>query len=159
MKPALDAVKNYLKSKRIRFNTRAANILWFSLLIPTPEIRETPNRYVSCGIRISDKNKNILYFSATIMAVDISGENTAGILEALMKFQSSELKLGKIVLHPDGTITYNLTQFLCSGGTIDERAVAVMMAAAVLEMASIFLIRDKAVRILPLATVRRFGMA
>ncbi len=159
MKPALEAAKNYLKSKRIRCESTAANTLWFSLLVPTPEIQETPNRFVSCGIRIPENNLNIMYFSATVMAVETSGENSDGISAALMKYQSSELKSGKIVLHPDGTIFYTLTQFLCSGGTIDERAIAAMMTTAVLEIASIFLIRDNAVKILPLATVTRFGMA
>jgi hypothetical protein len=62
-------------------------------------------------------------------------------------------------LHPDGTIFYTLTQFLCTGGTIDEQAIAAMITTAVLEIASIFMIRDNAVKILPLATVSHFGMA
>lgn len=159
MKPALEAVKNYLKAKRIRCESAAANAVWFSLLIPTPGVQEAPNRYVSCGIRIPESNHNIMYFSATVMAVDGSEEDTSDISDVLMKYQSSELKAGKIVLHVDGTVFYTLTQFLCAGGTIDERAFAAMMTTAVLEIASIFMIRDKAVKILPLATVTRFGMA
>ncbi len=159
MKPALEAVKNYLKTKRIRCESTAANVLWFSLLIPTPEVQESPNRYVSCGIRIPENNHNIVYFSATVMTVESAEENMSGISDVLMRFQSSEIKAGKIVLHSDGTVFYTLTQFLCAGGTIDERASAAMIATAVLEIASIFMIRDNAVKILPLATVTRFGMA
>lgn len=159
MKPALEAAKNYLKSKRIRYESTAANTLWFSLLVPTPETRETPNRIVSCGINIPENDDRMMYFSATVMAVEVSEENTARISTALVKFQSSELKSGKIVLHPDGTIFYHLTQCLCSGGTTDERAIGTMIATAVLEIASIFMIRDNALKIMPLATVTRFGIA
>ncbi len=159
MKPALEAVKNYLKAKRIRCESSAANALWFSLIVPTPELQETPNRFVSCAIRIPENNQNIMYFSATVMAVEESGENVSAISDALMKFQSSELRAGKISLHSDGTVFYSLTQFLCAGGAIDERAIASMLTTAVLEIASIFMIRDNAVKILPLATVRHFGMA
>ncbi len=159
MKPALEAAKNYLKSKRIRYESITANSLWFSLLVPTPETRETPNRIVSCGISIPENDETMLNFTATVMAVEVSEENTADISTALIKFQSSELKSGKIVLHPEGTILYHLTQFLCSGGTTDERAIGSMIATAVLEIASIFMLRDNAVKIMPLATVTRFGMA
>ncbi len=159
MKPALEALKKYLNSKRIKYEASAANTVSFSLLIPTPEIREMPNRFISCGIRIPENNGHLMYFSATVMVAEISEEMLAGIASVLMKFQSSEFRAGKIVLHSDGTIFYTLTQFLCSGGTIDEQAIAAMMTTAVLEIASIFMIRDKAVRILPLANVSRFGTA
>jgi hypothetical protein len=159
MKPVLDALKNYLDSKRIKYDVSTANTVWFSLLIPTPEIKEMPNRFVSCGIRIPENNGQLMHFSATVMAVEMSEDMLPGISSVLMKFQSSEFRAGRIVLHTDGTIFYTLTQFLCTGGTIDEQAIAAMMTTAVLEIASIFMIRDNAVKILPLATVSHFGMA
>ncbi|HKZ17018.1 MAG TPA: hypothetical protein VJ161_06080 [Geobacteraceae bacterium] len=159
MKPVLDALKNYLDSKGIKYDVSTANTVWFSLLIPTPEIKEMPNRFVSCGIRIPERNGQLMFFSATVMVVEMSEEMLVGISSVLMKFQSSEFRAGRIVLHPDGTIFYTLTQFLCTGGTIDEQAIAAMITTAVLEIASIFMIRDNAVKILPLATVSHFGMA
>ncbi len=77
----------------------------------------------------------------------------------MMKFQSNEFKAGRIVLHPDGTIFYPLTQFLCSGGTLDEQAIAALLTTALLEIASIFMVRDESLKNLPLATVARFGIA
>ena len=157
--PALEAVRDYLDAKKIKYNEAAANTIWFSLLVPTPEIKEMPNRFVSCGIRVPEKNGLILYFSATVMAVDVSEEMLAGVASIMMKFQSNEFKAGRIVLHPDGTIFYTLTQFLCSGGTIDEQAIAALLTTALLEIASIFMVRDESLKNLPLATVARFGIA
>jgi hypothetical protein len=158
-KSAIETVKDYLKTKRIRYEASTPNALWFSLLVPTPEIRETPNRFVSCGFSIQEGNRNLLLFSATIMIVDISGVTPEGVSSLLMKFQSSDLKAGKITLHCDGTVSYALTQFLCSGGTIDMPALANMMTTAILEIASIFMIRVNALKVLPMANVTRFGIA
>jgi hypothetical protein len=159
MKSAIDAVKEYLEAKGIRFEAGRENSVWFSLLIPTPEIAEMPNRLVSCGIRIPDVGDKALHFSATVMAIELSDELLAPVTSFFMRFQSLELKAGRIIVHPDGSVFYHHTQFLCSGGSSDMHAVAAMITTAILEIAAIFLAKDDVLRILPTATVPRFGVA
>lgn len=159
MKPALKALQEYLNAKRVKYDMSVKNAIWFSLLIPTPEIREMPNRFVSCGIRIADDNSHILYFTATVMAVEISEELQTAVRSFFMQFQSSGFKAGRIIIHPDGTIIYSLTQFLCTGGTLDSQAISSLLMTAVVEIASIFMMRDGVIKTLPLATVQRFGIA
>lgn len=159
MKPALEALQEYLRAKRIKYDMSAKNAIWFSLLIPTPEVMGMPNRYVSCGIRIADDGSHTLYFTATVMTVEISEELQEAVSSFFMKFQGSGFKAGRIVVHPDGTILYSLTQFLCAGGTLDSQAIASLLTMAIVEIAAIFMLRDTMIKTLPLATVSRFGSA
>ena len=159
MKPALEALQEYLKAKRIKYDLSVKNAIWFSLLVPTPEVKEMPNRHVSCGIRISDDTRNALYFTATVMTVETSEELQEAVSSFFMKFQGSGFKAGRIVVHPDGTILYSLTQFLCEGGTLDRQAIASLLTTAIVEIAAIFMLRDTMIKTLPLATVSRFGSA
>jgi hypothetical protein len=159
VKPALEALQEYLDTKRIKYDMSSKYAIWFSLLIPTPEIREMPNRYVSCGIRMADDNGRILYFTATVMAVEISEELQTAVRSFFMQFQSSGFKAGRIVVRPDGTIYYSLAQFLCAEGTIDSQAISSLLMTAIVEIAAIYMMRDSVVKTLPLATVQRFGIA
>jgi hypothetical protein len=159
MKPALDAVREYLDAKGIRYEAAGVNAVRFSLLVPTPESAEMPNRVVSCGISVPDVGDKTLLFSATVMAIELSEELLAPVTSFFMRFQSMGLKAGRIIVHPDGSVFYHHTQFLCSGGSSDMQAVAAMITTAILEIAAIFLVNDEVIRILPTATVQRFGMA
>jgi len=159
MRPALDAVKEYLAAKRIRYEATAAGSLRFSLLIPTPEEAEMPNRLVSCAVGIPRSDARTLQLSAMVMAVELSAELLDPVTSFFMKYQSERLRAGKIIIHEDGAIFYGQTQFLCSGGTMDENAVASMITTAILEMAAIFMVKDDFVRILPPMVTPRFGVA
>jgi hypothetical protein len=159
MRPALDAVKEYLEAKGIRFEAASENSVWFSLLIPTPELADTPNRIVSCGIKVADVGDMALHFSATVMAIELTDELLAPVTSFFMRFQSLGLKAGRIIIHPDGSVLYHHTQFLCAGGSSDVHAVAAMITTAILEIAAIFLVKDEVIQTLPTATVPRFGMA
>jgi hypothetical protein len=158
VKPALEALQEYLKVKRIKYDMSAKNAIWFSLVVPTPDIREMPNRFISCGIRLGGDVK-LLYFTATVMAVEISEEMRTAVSSFFMKFQSSGFKVGRIVVHPDGTILYTLTQFLCAEETIDSQAISSLITTAIIEIAAIFMLRDSIIKALPRATVRYFGIA
>lgn len=155
MKPVLEAVSSYLTSKNIRYNVSATNSISFSLLVPTPDQKEMPNRFVSSAITIQENR--IVEFSAAVMLINTLEEIPQDLSSVMFKFQSATLKVGKMSLHPDGTLFYHLSQFLCSGGTTDEEAVAAMIHAAVLEMASIFMLRDL-VKVRT-GTISRFGTA
>jgi len=159
VKPALEALQEYLSAKRIKYDISTKDCIWFSLLIPTPGIREMPNRAVSCGIRIGEEDRRILYFYVTVMAVEISEELQAAVNSFFMKFQSSVFKAGRIVVHPDGTILYTLTQFLCAEETIDSKAISSLLTTAIVEIAAVFMLQDNIIKTLPLATVKRFGTA
>lgn len=159
MKPALEAVKEYLETKRIRYEAMESGSIWFSLLIPTPEITEMPNRLVSCAMSIPAGDTRVIQLSATVMAVELSDARLEPVSSFFMKFQSSNLKAGRIMVHEDGAIFYCQTQFLCSGGTMDENAVAGMIITAVLEMTAIFMVKDELVTILPPMITPRSGVA
>jgi hypothetical protein len=159
VKPALETIQKYLRAKRIKYDMSVKNSIWFSLLIPTPEAMEMPNRHVSCGIRITDDGSHTLYFTATVMTVEISEQLQEAVSSFFMKFQGSAFKAGRIVVHPDGSIFYSLTQFLCSGGTLDSQAIASLLTTAIVEIAAIFMLRDNMIKTMPLATVSRFGSA
>ncbi len=158
MKPALEALQEYLNAKRIKYDMSAKNAIWFSLVVPTPDIREMPNRFISCGIRLGGDGK-LLHFTATVMAVEISEELQPAVSSFFMKFQSSGFKAGRIIVHHDGTILYTLTQFLCAEGTIDSQAISSLLTTAIIEIAAIFMLRDSMIKALPLATVQHFGIA
>lgn len=157
--PAQDAVKEYLAAKQIRYEATAADSVRFSLLIPTPEVAEMPNRLVSCAISIPRSDARTLQLSAMVMAVELSEELLKPVTSFFMEYQSSRLMAGKIIIHDDGAIFYSQTQFLCVGGTMDEHAVATMITTAILEMAAIFMAKDEFVRILPPLATPRFGVA
>jgi len=159
MKPALDAVKEYLEAKRIRYEAAAAGSIRFSLLIPTPEVAEMPNRLVSCAVSIPGSDARTLQLSAMVMAVELSAELLDPVTSFFMKYQSERLRSGKIIIHEDGAIFYSQTEFLCAGATMDEHAVASMITTAILEMAAIFMVKDEFVRILPPMVTPRFGVA
>jgi len=159
VKPALDAVKEYLESKNIRYEASEAVSIWFSLLIPTPEIVEMPNRLVSCAVSIPTSDARTLQFSATVMAVELSDRQLEPINAFFMEYQSSQLKSGRILVHEDGAIFYSQTQFLCAGGTMDENAVAAMVTSAILEMAGIFMVKAELITILPPMVTPRSGVA
>lgn len=159
MRPALDAVKEYLDAKRIRYEATASESIRFSLLIPTPEVEGMPNRLVSCAVSIPRSDARTLQLSAMVMAVELSKELLEPVTSFFMKYQSSRLRDGKIIIHDDGAIFYSQTQFLCSGGTMDGNAVASMITTAILEMAGIFMVKDEFVRILPPQVTPRFGVA
>jgi hypothetical protein len=159
MKPALDAVKEYLETKGIRFEAARGNSVWFSLLIPTPELADMPNRLVSCGIKVPDVGDKTLNFSAAVMAIELTDELLEPVTSFFMRFQSMGLKAGRIIVQPDGSVFYHHSQYLCAGGSSDVHAVAAMITTAVLEIAAIFLVKDEVIRIMPTATAPRFGMA
>jgi hypothetical protein len=159
MKPAMDAVRDYLDSKKIRYEESGSESIRFSLLIPTPELTEMPNRLVSCGIRIKNGKSSALILSVTVMSLELTEELIVPITSFFMRFQSSHIGSGKVAVHPEGSILYQLTQFTSSGGTSDEQAVSLMITTAILEIAAIFLAKDEIITILPTATVPRFGMA
>jgi hypothetical protein len=159
MRPALDAVKEYLEAKRIRYEATAAGSIRFSILIPTPAVAEMPNRLVSCAVSIPRSGARTLQLSAMVMAVELSTELLAPVTSFFMKYQSERLKAGRIVIHEDGAIFYNQTQFLCSGASMDGNAVASMITTAILEMAAIFMVKDEFVMILPPMVTPRFGVA
>lgn len=159
MKPALDAVREYLEAKKIRYESGASGAIRFSLLIPTPEAAETPNRLVSCAVSIPASDPRTLQFSATVMAVELFDRKPEPINSFFMEYQSMHLRSGRILVHDDGAVFYSQTQFLCSGGTIDGNAVAAMVTSAILEMAGIFMVEDELITILPPMVTTRSGVA
>ncbi len=159
MKPALDAVKEYLEAKQIRYEASSSGSVRFSLLIPTPEVAEMPNRLVSCAISIPGSDARTVQFSATVMAVELSDRQLEPVGAFFMKYQSSNLRAGRILVHDDGAVFYCQTQFLCAGGTMDGNAVAAMVTTAILEISGIFMVKDELVTILPPMVVPRSGVA
>jgi hypothetical protein len=159
MKPALEAVRDYLESKGIKYENTAPNTVWFSLIVPTPDTPGLPNRVVSCSIRIPQAIIQTLNFTVAVMAVELSEELFQQITSFFMRYQSTELKVGRIVVHPDGSILYHYSQFLGSGGNIDKFSVAAMITTAIIEISSIYKAKDEAIRILPRPTVPHFGLA
>jgi len=159
MKPALEAVMDYLESKGIKYENTAPNTVWFSLIVPTPDTPGLPNRVVSCSIRIPQAIIQTLNFTVAVMAVELSEELFQHITSFFMRYQSTELKIGRIVVHPDGSILYHYSQFLGSGGNIDKFSVAAMITTAIIEISSIYKAKDEAIRILPRPTVPHFGLA
>lgn len=159
MKPALKAVTDYLESKGIKYENTAPNTVWFSLIIPTPDTPGLPNRVVSCSIRIPQAIIQTLNFTVAVMAVELSEELFQHITSFFMRYQSTELKVGRIVVHPDGSILYHYSQFLGSGGNVDNFSVAAMITTAIIEIASIYKAKDEAIRVLPRPTVPHFGLA
>lgn len=159
MNPALKAVSDYLESKGIKFEETAPNTIWFSLLVPTPETQGMPNRVVSCSIRIPQAIIQTLNFTVAVMAVELTDELFEHITSFFMRYQSTELKVGRIVVQPDGSILYHYCQFLGSGGNVDRFSVAAMITTAIIEISSIYKAKDEALRVLPKPTVPHFGLA
>jgi hypothetical protein len=159
MKPALEAVKEYLDSKKIKYEITAPNTVWFSLIVPTPETPGMPNRVVSCSIRIPQAVIQTLHFSVTVMAVELSEELFQQVTSFFMRYQSTELNIGRIVVHPDGSVFYHYSQFLGSEGIIDRLSVAAMITTAIIEISSMYKAKDEALRVLPKPNVPHFGLA
>ncbi|MDD2336979.1 MAG: hypothetical protein PHD01_10435 [Geobacteraceae bacterium] len=159
MKPALKAVTDYLESKRIKYEKTAPNTVWFSLIVPTPDTPGMPNRVVSCSIRIPQAIIQTLNFTVAVMAVELTDELFQHIASFFMRYQSTELKVGRIVVHPDGSILYHYSQFLGSGGNVDNFSVAAMITTAIIEIATIYKAKDEAIRVIPKPTVPHFGLA
>ena len=159
MKPALKAVMDYLVSKGIKYEETAPNTVWFSLIVPTPDSPGMPNRVVSCSIRIPQAIIQTLNFTVAVMAVELTDELFQNITSFFMRYQSTELKVGRIVVHPDGSILYHYSQFLGSGGNIDRFSVAAMITTAIIEISSIYMAKDEAIRVIPKPTVPHFGLA
>ncbi|MDD2320458.1 MAG: hypothetical protein PHO83_10430 [Geobacteraceae bacterium] len=159
MKPALEAVKEYLDSKRIKYESTTPNTVWFSLIVPTPETTKMPNRVVSCSVRIPQAVIQTLHLSVTVMAVETSDELFQQVTSFFMRYQSTELKIGRIVVHPDGSVLYHYSQFLGAEGTIDRFSVAAMITTAIIEISSLYKAKDEAVRVLPKPNVPHFGLA
>jgi hypothetical protein len=159
MKADLKAVTDYLESKGIKYEEAAPNTVWFSLIVPTPDTPGLPNRVVSCSIRIPQAIIQTLNFTVAVMAVELTDELFQQITSFFMRYQSTELKVGRIVVHPDGSILYHYSQFLGSGGNIDSFSVAAMITTAIIEISSIYKAKDDAIRILPKPTVPHFGLA
>jgi hypothetical protein len=159
MKPAIEIFKDYLRAKQIRFEASRPNVLWFSLMIPTPECSEMPTRILSCSASVPNPGDRTLLLSATLMTVELTEDLLKPVTSFFMRYQSMAMKAGRILIHPDGSIFYQQTQFLCHGGTCDAHAISTMITTAILEMAAIFLVKDEVVTLLPTATVSRFGLA
>jgi hypothetical protein len=159
MNPAMKAVLDYLESNGIKYDAKAPNTVWFSLIVPTPDTPGMPNRVVSCSIRIPQAIIQTLNFTVAVMAVELTDELFQHIASFFMQYQSTELKVGRIVLNPDGSILYHYSQFLGSGGNIDRFSVAAMITTAIIEIASIYKAKDEAIRILPKPNVPNFGLA
>ncbi|MGA7827792.1 MAG: hypothetical protein WCA04_09035 [Geobacteraceae bacterium] len=159
MKPALKAVIEYLESKDIKYEETAPNTIWFSLIVPTPETPGMPNRIVSCSIRIPQAIIQTFNFTVAVMAVEFSEELFQQISSFFMHYQSTKLKVGRIVVQPDGSILYHYSQFLGAGGNIDRFSVAAMVTTAIIEIAAIYKAKNEAIRVLPKPTVPHFGLA
>ncbi|MHC1698543.1 MAG: hypothetical protein AB9919_10885 [Geobacteraceae bacterium] len=159
MNPALKAVMDYLESKEIKYEETAKNTIWFSLIVPTPDTPGLPSRAVSCSIRIPQAIIQTLNFTVTVMAVEVSEELFQQISSFFMNYQSKELKVGRIVVQPDGSILYHYCQFLGSGGNVDRFSVAAMITTAVIEIAAIYKAKNEAIKVLPKPTVPHFGLA
>jgi hypothetical protein len=159
MKPALESVIEYLDDKGITYELKAPNTVWFSLIVPTPETSGLPNRVVSCSIRIPQAIIQTLNFTVAVMAVELTEELFQHVTSFFMRYQSTELKVGRIVVHPDGSILYHYSQFLGSGGNVDRFSVAAMITTAIIEIAAIYKAKDEAIRVLPKPTVPHFGLA
>ncbi|HOP41240.1 MAG TPA: hypothetical protein PLI53_09370 [Geobacteraceae bacterium] len=159
MKPALEAVKEYLDSKGITYESSSPNTVWFSLIVPTPETPARPNRVVSCSIRIPQAILRTLNLTVTVMAVELDEALLQQVTSFFMRYQSTELKMGRIVIQPDGTILYHYSQFLGSRGMIDSFSVAAIITTAIIEISSIYKAKDEAVRVLPRPNVPHFGLA
>ncbi len=159
MKHALEAFKEYLQAKQIRFETTHPSVLWFSLMIPTPDCPEMPSRIVSCSASLPNPGTRTLTLSVTLLSVELSEELLSPVTSFFMRYQSKSMKVGRVLVHPDGSVFYQLTQFLCEDGCCDTHAVSHMITTAILEIAAIFLIKDKVIKLLPTANVSRFGLA
>lgn len=159
MKHAMDAFKEYLQAKQIYFEASRPDILWFSLLIPTPDCREMPARIVSCSAGVSSPGSKTLTLSATLFTVELSDELLTPVTSFFMRYQSRSMKAGRILVHPDGSVFYQITQFLGKDGQSDTHAVSHMVTAAVLEIAAIFLVKNDVIKLLPTPNVSRFGLA
>jgi len=159
MNPAMKAVMDYLESNGIKFEETAPNTVWFSLLVPTLDTQGLPNRVVSCSIRIPQAIIQTLNFTVAVMAVELTDELFEHITSFFMRYQSTELKVGRIVVQPDGSILYHYCQFLGSGGNVDRFSVAAMITTAIIEISSIYKAKDEALRVLPKPTVPHFGLA
>jgi len=159
MNPALKAVKDYLESKEIKYEETAKNTIWFSLIVPTPDTPGLPSRVVSCSIRIPQAIIQTLNFTVAVMAVEVSEELFQQISAFFMHYQSTELKVGRIVVQPDGSVLYHYSQFLGAGGNVDRFSVAAMVTTAIIEISSIYKAKNEAIRILPKPTVPHFGLA
>jgi hypothetical protein len=159
MNPALKVVTDYLDTKEIKYEETAANTIWFSLIVPTPETPGMPNRIVSCSIRIPQAIIQTLNFTVAVMAVEVNEELFQQISSFFMHYQSTELKIGRIVVQPDGSILYHYSQFLGAGSNIDRFSVAAMITTAIIEISAIYKAKNEAIRVLPKPTVPHFGLA
>lgn len=159
MKPAMEAVKDYLDSKNIKYESSSPDTVWFSLIVPTPETPGLPNRIVSCSIRTPQAILRTIILSVTVMAVELDEDLFQQVTSFFMRYQSTELKIGRIVVQPDGTILYHYSQFLGSRGMIDKFSVAAIVTTAIIEISSIYKAHDEAVRVLPKPNVSLFGLA
>jgi hypothetical protein len=159
MNPALQAVMDYLESKQIRYEETAPNTIWFSLIVPTPDTPGLPNRVVSCSVRIPQAIIQTLNFTVAIMAVEVTDELFQRISSFFMHYQSTELKVGRIVVQPDGSILYHYSQFLGAGGNVDRFSVASMITTALIEIAAIYKAKNEAIRVMPKPNVPHFGSA
>ena len=95
MKPALESVMEYLDANGIKYELKHPHTIWFSLIVPTPETPGTPNRVVSCSIRIPQAVIQTLHFSVAVMAVELSEELFQQVASFFMRYQSTELKIGQ----------------------------------------------------------------
>jgi hypothetical protein len=159
MNPAMNAVTEYLEAKGIKYEESAPNTVWFSLIVPTPDTPAMPNRVVSCSIRIPQAIIQTLNFTVAVMAVELTDELFQEIASFFMRYQSTELKVGRIVVHQDGSILYHYSQFLGAGGNIDRFSVSAMITTAIIEISSIYKAKDEAIRVIPKPTVPHFGLA
>ncbi|MRR06706.1 MAG: hypothetical protein EG828_07150 [Deltaproteobacteria bacterium] len=159
MNPALESVMEYLDANGIKYEMKHPRTIWFSLIVPTPETPGTPNRVVSCSIRIPQAVIQTLHFSVAVMAVELSEELFQQVASFFMRYQSTELKIGRIVVQPDGSILYHYSQFLGAGGNVDRFSIAAMITTAIIEISSIFKARDDVIRVFPKPTVPHSGQA
>jgi hypothetical protein len=93
------------------------------------------------------------------MAVELSEELFLQVTSFFMRYQSTELKIGRIVVQPDGSILYHYSQFLGAGGNVDRFSIAAMITTAIIEITSIFKARDEVIRVFPKPTVPHSGLA
>lgn len=159
MKPALEAVKEYLDAKGIKYEATTTDTVWFSLIIPTPDTPETPNRIVSCSISVPEAVIRTLHFSVPVMAVELSEDLFQKVTSFFMKYQSTELKMGRILIHQDGSVFYQYSQFLDTGGNIERFSVAAIVTTAIIEIASIYKAKDETVKVIQKPNVPLFGLA